>query len=401
MLHLLNKTGVQVKQWKLMVAGLLMLSAGCGREMAVLRITQETKTSGDGIYYYLPRTVIIADVRVRKTTYLPGPYQEYAEKYLGYPGISKKSVQYELVSVELKAVNEPDPEQVYMIEMHPRSGVLFEFEDNGVLRHVNAMSTAEERNESRDAIAQQQRTMHSDEFRMSPLNLREKTDTIYRREVYEDSVVVERWQIEKVLIRSTQDESAREAAARLAAIRNNRFQLISFNEDVQYPAGTLEIMLQELARMEEDYFRLFTGYNTEEELRYQFRYVPSVTDQGFQPLFKFSPMRGVNDSLKLVSETVYITQESLGLTTAAKQMRGDRYLIDGKPPGNPHGLAYRQPELVKYSVIYNGKMLASAVLPVAQMGFVQRLSLKKLNNSRISFDPSSGAIRIIEVKGKK
>jgi hypothetical protein len=380
------------------IIGCTLVGWGCATEVSVVRVTGDTRLSTHGIYYYLPRTIVVAEVKVKKTIYVPGPYQEYAEKYLGYAGVGKKTVNYELMSVQLSAVSEPDPEQVYFIQTPKGKGFAFELEDNGVLRHVNASSTHEEKEEARQARDLQFRSEELPQFRFSPLPLKEKTDTIYKREVYEDSVVVERWQIEKVLIRSTLEESAKEAAARLASIRANRYQLITFNEDVQYPAGTLETMLEELNRMEEEYFKLFTGYTTYEESTFQFKFIPSPTDQGFHPLFRFSPTRGINDSLKMVSETVYLAQESLQLTLPAKQMRGERYVAEGAAMSAQTGLAYRQPEWMKFRLVYNGQTLNHVVLPVAQMGFVQRLPLPHLANTRLSFDPSTGALRRLEIK---
>ncbi len=376
----------------------IVVGWGCTPKLTVHRVTGDERLSPDGIYYYLPRTIVVAEVKVKKTMYVPGPYQEYAEKYLGYAGVAKKTTHYELMSVQLSSMSEPDPQQVYFIEMPKGHDLAFEFEDNGVLRHVNVSSTREEKEEARQARDLQTRSEELPQFRFNPLPLKEQTDTIYRREVYADSVVVERWQIEKVLIRSTLEESAREAAARLASIRSNRYQLITFNEDVQYPAGTLDAMLAELNRMEEEYFRLFTGYTTYEESVFQFKFIPSPSDQGFHPLFRFSPTRGINDSLKMVSETVYLAQESLQLTLPAKQMRGERFVTEGAAMSAQTGLAYRQPEMMRFRLVYNGQTLNQVVLPVAQMGFVQRLSLPNVSNSRLSFDPSTGSLRRIEIK---
>jgi hypothetical protein len=381
--------------WGSILLGSALLWVACNPELTVYKVSGNERTMREGIFYYLPRTVIIADVVVQKTTHYPGPFHEYAERYLGYSGISKKNSSYEIQSIRLNAVTEPDPEQVYLISMGKANSVLFEFEDNGVLRNVNILATEEERKESREARSDIRKELTEREELMQWINLREKLDTIYKREIYDDSVVVERWQIEKVLIQRTPEESAREAATRITQIRNNKFELIRFNEDVQYPDGTLKTMLAELDKMEAELFKLFLGYTQTDEIAYRFRYVPRSSDQGFQPLFKFSPQKGINDSLKMVMETVYIVPEAIGLTKSAKQMRGGQYQTPDKDAPNSQGLAYRQPELVNFNIIWNNKVLTNEVLPVAQMGFVQRLPLSRYTGMRISFDPSSGAIRVI------
>ena len=69
-----------------------------------------------GFYYALPRTVLIVDVTVVKTTETPGPYAQYAEKFLGLEDvITDKAQTYEIREVSISQYAEPDPAEYYFV----------------------------------------------------------------------------------------------------------------------------------------------------------------------------------------------------------------------------------------------------------------------------------------------
>jgi hypothetical protein len=396
MIHRSNKGHLAA----LLLAG-TVLGMACSSKVKVHHVREGFKPKNEGFYYYLPQTMVVADVKIKKTTQVPGPYHAYAEKFLGYPVLERKTFSYEIEDIELRTEQIPDPNQVYFIEASPNAGFMLEFESNGLLRHVNWQTSEEEKRERRQENVTRAEEEAQIRSQLNLLNMREKLDTIYKREVYDDSVVVERWQIEKVLIKSTLEESAREAAARIASIRSNRYQLISFNEDVQYPEGTLETMLEELDQMESAYFQLFTGYSTTETIHYRYTYLPSLMDQGYQTLFKFNPEKGVNDSLKMIKETVYIIPKPTQLTESIRKNRSNLYYERGKNPEEDQRLAYRIPEPTEFQILWNNKVLTTEKLPIAQLGTVQRIPYKQLKNMRISFDPESGTIRTLSIDHEK
>ena len=374
-----------------------VLGMACSSKVKVHHVREGFKPKNEGFYYYLPQTVVVADVKIKKTTQVPGPYHAYAEKFLGYPVLERKTFSYEIEAIELRTEQVPDPNQVYFIDASPKAGFMVEFESNGLLRHINWQTSEEEKRERRQENVTRAEEEAQIRSQLNLLNMREKLDTIYKREIYDDSVVVERWQIEKVLIKSTLEESAREAAARIASIRSNRYPLISFNEDVQYPEGTLETMLKELDQMESAYFQLFTGYSTFETIHYRYTYLPDLMDQGYQTLFKFNPEKGINDSLKMIKETVYIIPKPTQLTESIRKNRSNLYYERGKNPEEDERLAYRIPEPTEFQIIWNNKVLTTEKLPISQLGAIQRIPYKTLKNVRLSFDPKSGTLRYLSI----
>ena len=384
----------------------LILSIGaCKPTYNVLHVTTEASSKELGVFYYLPKTTLVIDVEITKTNNIPGPYSFYAEQYLGYTGIQQKSSVYEIHNIVITDVAEPDPEQLYYIETEKKFSSLFELEENGLLRNVNVPSSKEEKLELKQEKDLQKVEGFEKQKLLNLINIREKLDTVYQRQILEDSVVVEKRSINRILVKNSVEQSAREAATKISEIRASKYALISFNEDIAFESGTLNTMLRELNDLENEYFKLFLGYTETEKINYRFYYKPDINNTGFQPLFKFNANSGVNDSLRLMMETVYIVQ-TVNKTTQGinyfnmnnsklyKSKKKDKNINDG-------GMAYRIPETATFKVIWNNKTLASANLQVAQFGTVLRLPQYNLKCLKLSYDVPSGYIKSLEILPKK
>lgn len=385
---------------------LLILLLGvfaCKPTYNVLHVTSEASSKEQGIYYYLPRTTLVIDVEITKTNFIPGPYAAYAEQYLGYTGIQQKSSLYEIKNIVITDVAEPDPDQLYYIETEKRFASLFEMEENGLLRNVNVATSREEKMELKQEKESQKSEGVEKQKLLNLINIREKLDTVYQRQILEDSVVVEKRSINRILVKNSLEQSAREAATRISEIRNHKYALISFNEDIAFESGTLNTMLKELDEMENEYFKLFLGYSETEKINQRFYYKPDINNVGFQPLFRFNPTVGVNDSLKLMMETVYIIQSVDKTTQGINDFNINNQKLYKKKDNNLEegGLSYRIPESSTFKIIWNNKTLATANVRVAQFGTVLRLPKYDLRNLKLNYDVPSGYIKSVEILPKK
>lgn len=375
----------------------------CKPTYNVLHVTNEASSKEQGIYYYLPRTTLVIDVEITKTNFIPGPYAAFAEQYLGYTGIQQKSSLYEIKNIIITDVAEPDPEQLYYIETENKFSSLFELEENGLLRNVNIATSKEEKLELKQEKDSQKSEGVEKQKLLNLINIREKLDTVYQRQILEDSVVVEKRSINRILVKNSLEQSAREAATRISEIRSHKYALITFNEDIAFETGTLNTMLKELDQMENEYFKLFLGYSETEKINQRFYYRPDINNVGYQPLFRFSPTVGVNDSLKLMMETVYILQTVDKTTQGINSFNINNQKLYKKKNENldEGGLSYRIPETSTFKIIWNNKTLASANVKVAQFGTVLRLPRYNLRQLRLNYDVPSGFIKSIEILPKR
>ena len=382
-----------MKSFNGILCAVLLFSAGWGCKSEayhVIHVSNNQTSEENGLFYYLPRTVIVADVKVKKTTLLPGPLYEYSDSYIGYTGIAEKQEKYELEEVKLSTRSEPDPDQLYFIELKEKQRVMLEYDKMGIIRKINETSSKEEINARETALQLEKTEKENRDKNITLINLKEKLDTIYTRQIHEGGVVIENRQIERVMIKSSKQESARDAVKMINDIRSQKYRLISYSDELAYPAATLEVMLKELKKLENEYLNLFLGTSEVQTLTYQFEFRPQADKKGIQPFFKFSPHKGINDSLKLIMETVYIQQEPTGATQGAIRLTSEQKTI--KKSNKFTGIVYRIPESCLFKVILNNRVIAQQSFPVSQLGVLHSLPAENLSGIKAQFDPATGML---------
>ena len=93
----------------------IVLVAGCANTTEITRVQvtplgQVPKDSEAKFLYALPQTILKVELTVREERSIPGPYWEYAEKYLGLKEVVKKnSSRWTIWDVALDAHSEMDP----------------------------------------------------------------------------------------------------------------------------------------------------------------------------------------------------------------------------------------------------------------------------------------------------
>ncbi len=364
----------------------------------VVHVNGNNNSASDGFFYTLPKTIVIADVIVRKTTYSPGPLFEYAESYLGYKGIDQYQTKFNISDIKLSTQTEADPQHIYYVETNEKQKLYAEMDELGILKRFNYPSTEEENKDYKVEKEIKNQELTSKGKNLTLISLKEKSDTIFKRQILEDSVVVESRQIERVLIKSSKEESAKEAAKMINDIRQQKYKLISYSDEITYDAKTIEIMLRELNQLEEAYFQLFLGSTQTEMLHYQFRYTPSLDLQGYQPIFKFNQNTGINDSLKLMMETAYIVFEQSpdrGSELIKKFNKDSESLKKNK--SNKYGVVYRIPETVVIKIKMNNQILSQSNLSINQLGTIQHIGINQLDKTKLIIDTNTGNIRAIGI----
>ncbi len=372
-----------------------IVSASVGQ---VVHVNGNNNSASDGFFYTLPKTVVIADVMVRKTTYSPGPLFEYAESYLGYKGIEQYQTKYNIADIKLSTQTEADPQHIYYVETNEKQKIYAEMDELGILKRFNQASTDQENKESKIEMEIKTQEFTTNGKNLTLISLKEKSDTIFKRQILEDSVVVESRQIERVLIKSSKEESAKEAAKMINDIRQQKYKLLSYSDEITYDAKTIEVMLRELNQLEEAYFQLFLGNTQTEMLYYQFRYTPSLDLQGYQPIFKFNQNTGINDSLKLMMETAYIVFE-LSPDRSSELIK--KFNNDSEPlkknKSNKYGVVYRIPETVVIKIKMNNQILSQSNLSINQLGTIQHIGINQLDKTKLIIDTNTGNIRAIGI----
>ncbi|MEE4256233.1 MAG: DUF4831 family protein [Bacteroidales bacterium] len=348
--------------------------------------------SRDGIIYALPRTIIRVDVTLVQKELLAGPLKDYAEKYLGIRDyIQGDGIEYSLRSASLVTVSEADPEQFYFVTEGEKTTktawqTLIQLNGHGM---ITAIGAAEEDKENiAGALAER---LSSDEVReifnkYADLNLYARVDTIVRT-INIDTITIEDYTFKTTMTDKPLDVKAREVADMIHRVRDDRYNLLTGYQEVNYSVEALEFMSDELLKLEKEYLRLFTGAIVENEITYSYTFLPTPESNGINvPIFNFSASNGIAEGEGNGTQA-YIRVDIHGSTAA----------IAGNKAKEGGGLVYRIPEEAMVRLIYKGNTVSQIKTAISQYGKVASLPAGAGN---VEFDGETGGLKSVKLKAE-
>jgi hypothetical protein len=372
----------------------IALSA-CSPRINVVKVSNSVEPNHtSGYYYALPRNYIRIDVVVNETELIKGPYAEFAEKYMGLTNvISNSSTSYEINEMKLSSMAEPDPEQYYQIVL--QNGMFRKFDDfkmqlteSGLLMNTTVESDSV-KTEKQVFSTEKEENVYPDIFKYyTDLNLFEKVDTIIEK-VKRDTGTIEKVTFKRSMVAKTPEQKAKDAADFIIKVKENRFNLISGFQEVNYDKETFKHMNDELEKMENEYRKLFTGISFSKKITYSFIYLPrEAKTSDTVALFKFSQLKGVLDSDNDYGETVFLKIKKTGITDTLKVFVDNK----NKQKAKHHGLYYRIADYADISVFYENNESLSARFLIPQYGVICSMPIV---NNRFGYFPNTGAINKI------
>ena len=384
---------------------LLFLAAlpGGFSQISVFHIDNNTAPSGkEGVFYSLPRTVIRIDVSIDRIENYKGPYSEYALKYLGLKNVvMANSVEYKITGMKVTTSQQPDPDQYYFLEL---AGKLPKDEQAGLLSFTESgliLGTIPERI---DTLAKEEKIINNEEpglatekdvfpevFKYSAdVNFFEKVDTIIRK-VNIDTMTLERQYLKRTVVEKSPEQKAKEASDYIVKIKDNRFNLISGFQEVNYNKETLEYMDSQLKQMEKEYLKLFTGISLHKTLSFSFVYTPNPNQVNTEvPIFKYMKSKGMMELDEPGGKIVTIKVQRSGTTSSVAG-----YLKRGGEASKVHGFYYRIPELARVTVKVDENMTEETQCLVSQLGII---SFLPSNKWKVQFYKETGGIKGISLE---
>jgi hypothetical protein len=343
----------------------------------------------DGVFYSLPQTVIKLDFTIELRTKIQGPYSYFSKKYLGVDNvIESNSVNYFIRDVKISTYQQPDPDNVYFVEIdtkptkEDRSFLLSLNESGLIVSSNNIFETMKDELESFNWDIERNSSDHYFDY-FADYNLYEKTDTIVRT-VNIDTITIKDLTFKRSIIEKDIEQKAKDAAKFIQKLREDRMNLLTGYNEVNYEKGSFEYMGSELKKLENDYLDLFRGITFSETLNYSFSYSPDSEKYEEVKVLKFSNLSGIFDVSIAGGESIFVKIENNGTAQAIKN-----YLSGQSTNNGIHGFYYRIPEHAKISVEYDNKVLAKKSCIINQLGVVSFLPLSK---SKIRFNPKTGGI---------
>ena len=392
---------MRLKSLVIILAG-LALFCQARAQIVVKRIDNNSiPTTRDGIIYSLPRTVVKIDVKIDRIENYKGPYSDFALKLLGLKNVvMTNSIDYKISDITITTYPEPDPEQYYFIEPGEKlskgdKAGLVALSDAGVILGTSA--DALEKEEQSPVVAgndndakDPDKDLFGELFKYSAdVSVFEKVDTIIRK-INLDTMTVERQYYKRTVVEKSPEQKAKEAADFISKIKENRFNLLSGTQEVNYNRETLEYMDSQLKTMEKEYLKLFTGISLTKTLNFSYKYipVPNQINTGI-PIFKFLKSKGIVDLDESGGKVVTIKVQRVGNTNAVSQ-----YLNKAVKSSKEQGLTYRIPEVAKVTVKYDESYQETQCL-INQLGVIATLPSSQW---KVLYHKSTGGIKGVEVQ---
>jgi hypothetical protein len=348
-----------------------------------------------GFYYALPRTVVSIDITVTKTEEIPGPFAQFAGKYLGIDNvITRKSTLYHISEVEVNTFAEPDPAEFYFVEydskQHAKNPFSISLSESGMITSVNTPVSDPDFYEN--MVSKTGFGYYGSEATFNhfiEMNLQEKIDTIVER-VRMDTITIERQTLRRSWVEKSSEVRAKEVADYILRLRNKKFDLISGFAEIPYSREALKYMHDKMEEQETAYLELFTGINAQSKIKYRFTVIPSKeTADREQILFHFSENEGVLTESRSGTEPIHAeikrhnTTRQLGV-----------FLPGTSPSRNlERGFYFRIPEYGQVNIKRRNSVIAEARLLISQFGLISNLPAQDF---KIEFYPATGALKTVE-----
>lgn len=350
---------------------LLLVGSTAFAQFRISKVSSALNTAPDGIVYGLPRTVIQLDISLQKIDKIPGPLSDYANEYLGVNNfIDKTSSSYKLLNVNISSFPEVDPDQLYYLQFAEQRGKdeaenSFQLSDIGTLISYNAKSEMSSQPKLVSNINQTYQVFNDgNAFDYNAgYNRKKVIDTIIRK-INIDTVSIDRFTFRTNWANLSEKDKANEAALKIQSIREQRFNLLTGFQEVNY-GGSIIYMDNELKKMENDYLQLFLGKELSSVEHYT---VFIIAEKGDEKRNIMTTNSG--DEIEIVFKK-----------------HGNTSLIPEKPVQKENHLFYRAPENTTIVINYNGKAFKTVSFPISQFG---KLLMASLNNTQLYFDPNTG-----------
>jgi hypothetical protein len=372
-------------------------------QINVLRIDNNAAPqTKDGIFYSLPRTVVKIDVKIDRIENYKGPYADFALRLLGLKNvIAENTIDYQISDISITTYPEPDPDQYYFVELGDKTSKgdqadMLSLSDAGVILGTipgdqDSQGNILQQSKQAESLTNGEKDAFGELFKYSAdVSVFEKVDTIIRK-INIDTMTVERQYYKRTIVEKSPEQKAKEAADYISKIKENRFNLISGTQEVNYNRETLEYMDDQLNRMEKEYLKLFTGISVHKSVTFSYKYIPVSNQINTEiPVFKFLRSKGVIDLDEQGGKVVTIKIQRVGNTNTVSN-----WLKKSVKDSKVQGFSYRIPELARVSVKLDENTQEETQCLISQLGVVTNLPASKW---KVLFHKETGGIKGVEIQ---
>lgn len=321
-----------------------------------------------GVTYALPKSVIEIEVETVKSTYTPGEFCKYAERYLRLTGISDtKEEHWDLSSVKAISIGTPDPAKTYFVKLKDKTlAPLMELTEDGIIKSIN-LPLSPKAVPALELTAAKKARPNAREF-----------------------------MTEEILMAGSSAKVAELVAKEIYKVRESKSALLRGEvESMPKDGASLKLVLEKLDEQEQALTELFSGTVEKETKTYKFTIAPTQ-DINKAVAFRFSKKLGVLGANDLGGAPVYYTLTNL--KTVPEQAP-----VTGKPK-KIEGIVYNVPGKAHFSVFNSQETLFEGDFMITQFGNTDTLTeslFEKKSVVKVTFNPSTGGVIKVDRESTK
>jgi hypothetical protein len=343
---------------------LLISMALCSTTNAQTQLTEyQPGVTPEGTIYFLPKTAIRFNLLVEKTTYKPGDFSAYAQRYMRLNNVSQEpNTQYRIISIKLMPVGVADSSKAYALKFNPKTvAANVALAEDGRLLAINA-----------DPKAEQSTT---------PFVPQKKKKRLEPRQLMNQDI----------LSAGSTAKMAELTAREIYDIRENRNLLIKGQADFMPKDGAqLQLMLNQLDEQDAALTSMFKGTYDCDTTEHTLTICP---DGPFnrQLLFRLSQVYGLVDADDLSGAPFYVTVEDLNTVPPVDEEAA----VKTKKKAFEAGVYVNVPGRMRISLFQGINNILTTEQPAAQFGNVELLSGELFNKrytTHLWLNPITGAV---------
>ncbi len=351
------------------------------------------KIDEQSLIYALPQTIVKLEVTTFKTINKKGVFSDFSEKYLGLKNVILKDGEtWQMANIKITTEAEADPQHFYVLNVNGNnnSGKFLNLNEKGIIVGINSDFSKCSNNEETNInlLKKEEKYLSYGNLNIKK-NSEEKKETVMKKVRKDTSFIKVPIQKKHIKIKSLK-EQAEEAAKFITKVRKRRFKLQAAKYKKLPDGKALEVMVDGLNKLEDQYLSLFIGITKIEEKKEVFYFTPNLDDSTKTSLFLFSDIRGIERDLNKNGVPIEIEVLKRNKIYFLKQKYEENYKTK-------NGIVYRFPEECEVKIWDNEKLLANKKISVSQYGRTLVLPSKILNKkTTVEFYEKTGMLKNIK-----
>ena len=329
--------------------------------------------TSEGAIYYLPKTALRITVQVERSSFTPGEFCKYAERYLRMKDvITEPTINYSIITIQQEPVAVADTSKCYAIKFDARTSACnVRLSADGILLAIN-----------------------TDEKVATPWSSVNNQKKNGRKELINPRSYLS----EEILAAGSTAKMAELIAQEIYEIRESRNLLTRGQADYMPKDGEqLRLMLNKLEEQNLALSSLFTGVTVSDTTEYTFTITPNKDIENLV-LFRLSDKLGIIDADDLAGVPYYINIENL------KTVPPVEVIDPKKKQKQANGVYVNIPGKLRSTISNAQKMMVSNEFPAGQFGNVELLSgalFNKRYTTHLQLHPISGAVEKLQADQPK